>query len=186
MTDYLFWDMLRSHLSWSHCLAVLPFCLFSQPGEISFCKFESHPLPFPFLYFPILVPRGASHLLLERLLILSSFLARLFGACGFYSVSYFSFCPFLSNCLNLPWTVLMHLGGSAPLGGRWGSWLFLLQSFDVGFSSFLMLLSSLGFKPPGLVISPLSWSPCTCFLGFGLFSFGLGSLLWTWALWSFF
>ena len=175
--------MLRSRLSQSHCLAVLPFCLFSQSGGIPSCRFESRPLPFPFSYFSILVPRGASYLHHERLLILSSFLAGSFGACGFYSVSYFSFCPFLSNCLNLSLTLLMRLGGSTPLGGRWGSWLFLLQSLDVGFSSFLMLL--LGFKPLGPTTPSLSWSPCTCFLGLGLFSFGLGSLLWAWALWSF-
>ena len=183
MAGYLFRDVLRSCLSRSHRLAVLLFCLFSQPGGIPFCGFESHLLPFPFLYFSILVPRGAFHLRHKRSLVISSFLAGLFGACGFYSVSYFSFCHFLSNCLNLPLTVLMRLGGSTPLGGRWGSWLFLLQSLDVGFSSFLMLL--LGFKPLGPTTPSLSWSPCTCFLGLGLFSFGLGSLLWAWALWSF-
>ena len=176
--------MLRSCLSRSLCLAVLPFCFFSQSGGIPFCRFESRPLLFLFLYFSIMVPRGASHLRHERSLILSSFLAGSFGACGFYSVSYFSFCPFLSNCLNLSLTVLMHLGGSAPLGGRWGSWLFLLQFLDVGVSSFLMLL--LGFKPFGPALSSLSWSPCTCFLRLGLFSFGLGSLLWAWAQRSFF
>ena len=126
MAGYLFRDVLRSCLSRSHRLAVLLFCLFSQPGGIPFCGFESRPLPFPFSYFSILVPRDASHLRHKRSLVISSFLAGLFGACGFYSVSYFSFCPFLSNCLNLPLTLLIRLGGSAPLDGRWGSWLFLL------------------------------------------------------------
>ena len=36
-------------------------------------------------------------------------------------------CPFLSNCLNLPLTVLMHLEGSVPPGGCWGSWLFFFN-----------------------------------------------------------
>ena len=93
-------------------------------------------------------------------------------------------CPFLSNCLNLPLTVLMHLEGSVPPGGCWGSWLFFFNLLPwVSFPSwcFFFWASSL----LGLSFLFLSWSPCTCVLGLGLFSFGLGSLLWAWALWSF-
>ena len=78
----------------SHRLAVLPFCPFSHLGGIPFCQLESRLLPFPFSYFSILVPRDASHLRHERSLIISSFLAGSFGACGFYSVSYFLFLSF--------------------------------------------------------------------------------------------
>ena len=90
MTDYLFRNMLRSHLSRSHFWQLFFFIFFSQMGGIKFCRFESLPLLFPFLYFFMLVPRGASHMRHERSLILSSFLAGSFGAWegrGFPSIS---------------------------------------------------------------------------------------------------
>ena len=54
-------------------LVVLLLYLFSQTGGIPLCRFESLLLLLPFLYFFILVPRGATHLRYERSLILSSF-----------------------------------------------------------------------------------------------------------------
>ena len=123
LAGYLFRDVLRSCLSQSHRLAILPFFPSGQNPVLPVWKLF---VAIPFSYFSILVPRGASHLRHERLLVISSFFARSFGAYGFYSISYLLFCLFLSNCFKLPLTVLTCLEGSAPLSSCWGSWLFFL------------------------------------------------------------
>ena len=142
------WLVTYFGMCWSHDLLDLTvwqfylFCLFSHLGGISFCRFESRPLPFPFSYFSILVPRGASHLRHGKSLVISSFflLGLLALVASTLFLVFFS-CPFLSNCLNLPLTVLMRLEGSAPLGGCWGSWLFSLISCH----GFLFLLDASSF-----------------------------------------
>ena len=117
MTSYLLRDMLRYAILdltvWQFSLFVL-FPIWAEfhsaDLKVACCHSSFRTSPF---WFPEMLPTCAMRgpwlflLFLPGLLVLVAFTLFLI----FFS------CPFLSNYLNLPLTVLMRLEGSMPLGG---------------------------------------------------------------------
>ena len=127
-------------------LAVLLLYLFSQTGGIPLCRFESLSLLLPFLYFFILVPRGATHLRYEKSLIFLFFLlGRLTLEKDVPSLLFlvFFFVFFFWTVLIFSWLFLHAWGILSLFGSLWGSrFNFHLQSSDIGFFSFFSFFFS--------------------------------------------
>ena len=182
MAGYPFWGMLRLRLSWPHRLVVLPFCIFfpTERNPILPSWKSSVAIPF-FILLGFGSPRHSP--LASWQVANSSFFSCWVVWCLwlllYFLCFFFLFFLFFRAVSIFLWLCLC----------AWEDSRLLVVAEDPGYFFFnlltwVSLLLFLGFKPLGPTVSSFSWSPCICFLGLGLFSFGLGSLLWAWALWS--
>ena len=152
------------------CRWVVPsFAPFSHLGGIPFCRLESRLLPFSFSYFSILVPRDASCLCHERSLVFCWVFWRLWLLLCFL----FSFLVLFFRIVLIFFWLCAWKDPRLLMVAENPGYLISCHGF-----LFLFDVSLFGLQASWAYFFILWWSPCTCFFGLGLFSFGLGSLFW--------
>ena len=176
MADYLFRSMLRSRSSWSSFWPSFFFIFFLKWAESYSTGLKVFRCYSPFLYFFILVPRGATRLRYEKSLqvfllffllghlILEKDVSILCFLCSFLIL-------FLLSYLNPVLTIFTRLGDPEPFGNLRGSRLsFLLQSSDLGFFSFSFFFSHKLLGLPFFLLD-VFWAASLLGLPFLLFFF---------------